>query len=95
MDTSTAAADTLTRNILQLPAVTPATIVYVSDSTLCRRAAESIRRYENGADTGALATLYLISWGPLRMLGSGQASGEWNGWYVFDSSFAVISVVAQ
>ena len=95
IDTLTAETDTLTRHVLQLPAITPEAIAYVSDSTPCRRAAESIRRHENGADTGALATLYLISWGPLRMLGSGNAAGEWNIWSVFDRSSTVISVVAQ
>ena len=96
MATATAPRDTTFRGELRLMRVDPRAVAFDADSVACRRAAESLRRAEFGADTGALAAISLIRYGALRYVGSSKkAMGDWQGWIVFDTSFAPLASVAH
>jgi hypothetical protein len=96
MATATAPRDTTFRGELRLMPVDPATIAFVADSVACRRAAESLRRAEFGVDTGELSSVSLIRYGSMRYVGASQkAMSEWQGWIVFDTSFAPLASVAH
>jgi hypothetical protein len=67
------------------------TITLVSDTTLCRRASEALRRSQFGADTGQLDAVHLIQYGSTRYVASPLAPiGEWMAWSVFDTTFAIL-----
>jgi hypothetical protein len=96
MATATAPRDTTFRGELRLMPVDPGAVAFVADSVACRRAAESLRRAEFGVDTGALASISLIRYGSMRYVGTAQKSmGDWQGWIVFDTSFAPLASVAH
>ena len=96
MATATSPRDTTFRGELRLMPVDPSAVAFVADSVACRRAAESLRRAEFGVDTGALAAVSLIRYGAMRYVGSSKKSmGEWQGWIVFDTSFAPLASVAH
>lgn len=93
---ATAPRDTTFRGELRLMPVDPTAVAFVADSVACRRAAEGLRRAEFGADTGTLALISLIRYGSTRYVGASQRSmTEWQGWVVFDTSFAPLASVAH
>lgn len=96
MATATSPRDTTFRGELRLMPVDPAAVAFVADSVACRRAAESLRRAEFGVDTGELASISLIRYGSTRYVGASQMPmSEWQGWIVFDTSFAPLASVAH
>jgi hypothetical protein len=96
MATATSPRDTTFRGELRLMPVNPAAVAFVVDSVACRRAAESLRRAEFGVDTGTLASISLIRYGATRYVGlSKRSAGDWQGWIVFDTTFAPLASVAH
>jgi len=66
----------------------------VNDTTLCRRASESFRREQFGADTGTLIPVHLIRYDSTRYVTSNlRRMGEWTNWAVMDSSFTILAAV--
>ena len=95
MGSSTSPPDTIIRHGL-LPLVTSADVSFVRDTSLCRRAAESLRRMRFGADTGLLVPLELFHYGSMRFLASPPVrTGEFNAWSVFDTTFTHLGVILQ
>ncbi|MGH7656493.1 MAG: hypothetical protein ACREN6_17730 [Gemmatimonadaceae bacterium] len=96
MATATSPRDTTFRGELRLMPIDPSAVAFVADSVACRRAAESLRRAEVGADTGELASISLIRYGSMRYVGASQKPmSEWQGWIVFDTSFAPLASVVH
>lgn len=94
---STTPSDTLARTDASLPSVSAESIWILSDTTLCRRAAESRRYARNHADTGALLPINVVHWGSSRYLSGDlpNSKSEWNGWLVFDTSFAIVGILPR
>jgi hypothetical protein len=92
---STDAQDSLVRRGL-LPSVPASEVVYVRDTSLCRRISESFRRLRFGADTGVLVPVELFRYGSSRYLSSWPIrAGEFNAIAVFDTSFTLLGVILQ
>jgi hypothetical protein len=94
--TSVDPEDTLIRNRVSLPALSTDDVTFVSDTMLCRRAAEGIRRSIYSADTGALASVELYRYGATRYLGDWpRRVGEFGATAVLDTTFHVVGLIAQ
>jgi hypothetical protein len=94
--TSTDPQYTLLRSRASLPSASSSDVSFVTDTTLCRRAAEGIRHVIYNADTGALQPLDLFRYGSTRYVGSWPTKiGEFSGLVVFDTSFAMVGGIAQ